>query len=121
MFFFATSGLLPHATFGQISTFRDEIRLLNLGYSREERRGQAVERHVPKSLHTIAFGLKDGNVLEGFVTREAANVVTIRNGTGAQIERRVTRTTPMMPEGLLADSNINDLASLLDYLESLGK
>ena len=83
---------------------------------------------IAQGFNAVSFRLKDGDVQEGFITREAADVITIRNANGvetkipaAQIDRRVERTASMMPEALLGNSTINDFASLLDYLESLGK
>jgi putative heme-binding domain-containing protein len=72
------------------------------------------------------FDLKDGIELDGFVVREAADSVTIRTITAeehtiaaADIAKRERQERSLMPEGLAAGLTISDLASLLDYLESL--
>jgi putative heme-binding domain-containing protein len=75
---------------------------------------------------TNQFTLKNGTVLMGFVTREAAESVAIRDITGQQQEIRLADvakrehlTTSLMPPGLMAGFTLRDFASLLDYLESL--
>lgn len=74
------------------------------------------------------FDLKDGDLHEGFVTSEAADRVTIRNIAGqeimlknADIAKREKLEKSLMPEGLVAPLTIKELASLVDYLEVLGK
>ena len=76
--------------------------------------------------HTIT--LKDGTVQIGFVVREAADSVTIRNVAAqeisiptANIAHREKLGKSLMPEGLVANLTIKDFASLLDYLEQLAK
>jgi putative heme-binding domain-containing protein len=72
------------------------------------------------------FVLKDGDELDGFVTLEAADKVTIRD-TAAQehtlavkdIAKREKLEKSLMPEGLATPLTLHELASLLDYLESL--
>ena len=72
--------------------------------------------------------MKDGTELDGFVVREAADVITIRTITaqeyklpGAQIAKREKQEKSLMPEGLAAGLTVQELASLLDYLEGLAK
>ena len=64
----------------------------------------------------------------GFVVQEASDAVTIRNATAQEIKiatgdiaKRDKLEISMMPPGLLANSTIEDFASLLDYLEQLAK
>lgn len=72
------------------------------------------------------FVLKDGDELDGFVTLEAADKVTIRD-TAAQehtipikdIAKREKLEKSLMPEGLATPLTLHEFASLLDYLESL--
>jgi putative heme-binding domain-containing protein len=63
---------------------------------------------------------------EGFVTGEADGVVELRNATGqifriqaSDVVKRGTRKISMMPEGLVNNLSLFELASLLDYLQSL--
>ncbi len=75
---------------------------------------------------TNVFALEDGRTLTGFVTQEAADSVTIRTSDAkeikipmASIEERAKSETSVMPEGLVNGITVEELASLLDYLESL--
>ena len=74
------------------------------------------------------FELKDGTEIDGFVVREAADAVTIRTIAAqeqviavTQIAKREKQERSLMPEGLAAGLTVQDLASLLDYMESLAK
>ncbi len=74
------------------------------------------------------FELKDGSELDGFVVREAADAVTIRNIAAQELTVRVSEIVKrekqersLMPEGLAAGLTVPELASLLDYLEGLPK
>jgi putative membrane-bound dehydrogenase-like protein len=81
---------------------------------------------IAQGFTTNAFDLKNGDHLEGFVTQEAADKVSVRNLTGeevqipvANIAKRYKLDRSMMPEGLVSNLTIHDFASLLDYLESM--
>ena len=70
--------------------------------------------------------MKDGSVKMGFVTREAADVVAIRDIAGQQHEVKVADIAKrehlpisLMPPELMSGFTVRDLAGLLDYLESL--
>jgi len=72
------------------------------------------------------FKTKKGEQIEGFVTREAGDEVELRNILGvtavvkkSDIKERGKREISVMPEALLAKSKVDDLASLLAFLESL--
>jgi putative heme-binding domain-containing protein len=72
------------------------------------------------------FDTKKGEHVEGFVVREGADSVEVRNITGqsviietADIKARGKRDTSIMPEGLANNITPADLANLLAYLESL--
>ncbi|MSU36915.1 MAG: heme-binding domain-containing protein [Pedosphaera sp.] len=72
------------------------------------------------------FELKDGTEVDGFVVREAADIVTIRTITAIeqalsveQIVKREKQEKSLMPEGLAAGLTVKELASLLDYIQSL--
>ena len=72
------------------------------------------------------FALKDGEDVEGFVVQEATDAITIRNIAAqeliikpADIVKRDKLEKSLMPEGLAATLTMQELASLLDYLEAL--
>ncbi|MCC6235338.1 MAG: c-type cytochrome, partial [Verrucomicrobiales bacterium] len=75
---------------------------------------------------THHFELKDGTEHDGFVVQEAADVVTIRNVSAQEVKiavsdvaRRERQERSLMPEGLAAGLTVGELASLIDFLESL--
>ena len=83
---------------------------------------------IAQGFVTQHFELKDGTELDGFVTQEAAEQVTIRNATAQEslvrvkdISKRTKLEKSLMPEGLVANLTVKELAALLDYLESLVK
>ncbi|NBV22818.1 MAG: heme-binding protein [Proteobacteria bacterium] len=72
------------------------------------------------------FILKDETEYEGFVVSEAADKIIARLVTAQEvvikpsdIVKRVKLEKSLMPEGLAAGIGLTDLASLLDFLESL--
>lgn len=71
---------------------------------------------------------KEGELRSGFVTSELTDRVTIRDQKGVEltvmkedIEERKTSPTSVMPTEVMNEFTTYDLASLLDYLESLSK
>ena len=81
---------------------------------------------VSQGFQTQWFELKNGTTLEGFVTAETDGVVDLRNVAGivqrvkrSDVAKSGTRTSSMMPEGLAAGLTIKEMASLLDYMQSL--
>jgi putative membrane-bound dehydrogenase-like protein len=77
---------------------------------------------------TQHFVLKDGTEVDGFVVQEAADVVTIRTVTAQEqripvdtIATREKQQRSLMPEGLAAGITVGEVASLLDYLQSLAQ
>ena len=83
---------------------------------------------IAQGFATNMFTLKDGTVSVGFVTREAADKVTVRNIAAQEstfdvkdIVKRETLPTSLMPPGLVNALTVKELAGLLDYLESLAK
>lgn len=85
--------------------------------------------------NTIAQGFitniiltEDDETVTGFVISELADQVTIRDQQGkdhvikkSEIATRKTSTISSMPNGLMNEYSVKELASLLDYLESLAK
>lgn len=72
------------------------------------------------------FLLKDGTEHEGFVVQESADTILIRDIAAQEIEiasadiaQRRKLEKSLMPEGLAANLTVKELASLLDYLQSL--
>ena len=70
----------------------------------------------------------DGRVVIGFVTKEQADQVTLRDTQAKEhtirkddIEIRKTLKTSVMPEGLMDKYSVSDLAGIIAYLESLSK
>ena len=81
---------------------------------------------MSQGFQTQWFELKNGTTLEGFVTGEKDGVVDLRNIAGivqrvnrSNVTKSGTRTTSMMPEGLTAGLTVKEMASLLDYMQSL--
>lgn len=83
---------------------------------------------IAQGFSTNVFTLKNDKSLVGFVTHEAGDSVTIRDITSqehsfkkSEIKERSTLKTSLMPEGLMLPFTVHEMASLLDYLESLKK
>jgi putative heme-binding domain-containing protein len=83
-------------------------------------------KSIAQGFVTNQFTLKDGAMATGFVTREGADVVVIRDLTGHEQQIHVTDVTKrehlpvsLMPPGLMSGYSVRDFASLLDYLQSL--
>jgi putative membrane-bound dehydrogenase-like protein len=83
---------------------------------------------IAQGFVTQHFEMKNGDEIEGFVVREAADVVTLRNVAAQEVQVKVADVAKrekleksLMPEGLVAPLTVSDFASLLDYLERLNK
>jgi len=83
---------------------------------------------IAQGFTTNVFTLKDGTVNVGFVVREGADKVTVRNVAAQEstydvkdIVKRETLPTSIMPPGLVNNLTVKEFASLLDYLEALAK
>lgn len=81
---------------------------------------------IAQGFETQFFKMKDGDLLEGFVTREADNEIEIRNVAGItavldkkNIKSRGKRDISVMPEGLVEKLTPQEFANLLAYLEFL--
>lgn len=69
---------------------------------------------------------RDGRTITDYVTTESADRVVMRDAEGQEfsfnkvdIDARRESLVSAMPEGLIKEYTIKDLASILDYLESL--
>jgi putative heme-binding domain-containing protein len=72
------------------------------------------------------FTLTDGKLVTGFVVRETGDAIEVRNVGGismlipnADIDTRVRSEVSIMPEGLASNLTVQELSSLIAYLESL--
>lgn len=81
---------------------------------------------IAQGFTTNVIVLTDGRVVTGFVTNEESDRVTLRDAQAkeyviskADIEERGTQPVSMMPEGVMKNYTLHELASLLDYLEAL--
>lgn len=84
------------------------------------------EAKIAQGFETQWFQIKGGEMVEGFVTREGADSLDVRNIAGitvtletGNIAERGKRETSMMPPGLMNNATPVELASLLAWLESL--
>jgi putative heme-binding domain-containing protein len=103
-----------------------------LGISARYRRAELIESIVKPSAK-IAQGFEpqkiatvDGRTYEGFVVRESGDEVELRDAQGGaivlpkqEIDERARGQVSVMPVGLVDPLTVQDLASLLAYLESL--
>jgi putative heme-binding domain-containing protein len=105
---------------------------LLLGISQRYSRAELVESilkpgaKVSQGFETQWFQMEDGLNYEGFVVRESADEIEMRNVAGAvtvlkkkEVEERGKRETSMMPNGLADALDAKEFASILAYLESL--
>jgi putative heme-binding domain-containing protein len=96
-------------------------------YSRAELTESIIKpsAKIAQGFESQYFKLKGGDEIEGFVTREGGDSLSVRNVAGVtteiekgNIDKREKREKSIMPEGLVASISAEDLASLLAYLES---
>ena len=70
---------------------------------------------------------KDGRIINGIIQKETADALTLRTTTEDlivrknEIEKRVTSSESMMPEGLLESLPPDDARDLIAYLTSLSQ
>lgn len=84
-------------------------------------------RTIAQGFATNVIQLDDGRVLTGFVTREAADRVSLRLADATEVtlqksaieERTKLEGVSVMPAGLVANITPEDFASLLTYVQSL--
>lgn len=81
---------------------------------------------IAQGFETQIFLTTEGQVIEGFVTREAGDEVEIRNNKGEQIilkqddiEQRKKGEVSVMPAGLVDKLTAQELAAILAFLETL--
>ena len=83
-------------------------------------------KSIAQGFVTNLFILDSGKSVVGFVTRESATEITIRDAEGQErklsveeIDERVAQKISVMPEGLAKDLTTGELAALVSYLETL--
>jgi putative heme-binding domain-containing protein len=83
---------------------------------------------IAQGFATTSILTVDGRVVIGFVTKELADQVTLRDAQAKEhkinkddIEIRKTLKTSVMPEGLMDKYSVSDLAAIIAYLESMPK
>jgi putative heme-binding domain-containing protein len=81
---------------------------------------------IAQGYESYAIRLLDGRVVTGFVVRESAAAVLLREANGTprelpreEIEERSQQKLSAMPAGLVANLTPEQLADLLAYLQSL--
>ena len=81
---------------------------------------------LAQGFESQVFLLADGRVLEGFVSREAGDEVEVRDSKGTvhllkieDIDERKKSEVSIMPTGLADKLTVQELASILSFLESL--
>ena len=81
---------------------------------------------IAQGFDTYVFVKTDGKVVTGFVSRESAREVEVRQLTGlpvvlpkTTIEERVRQKKSMMPDGMVGNLTTGQLADLMAYLQSL--
>lgn len=100
-------------------------------YKRRELAESILEpsKSIAQGFATNVFTMKNGSVLPGFVVREAATVVTLRNAAAQEFtiahsdiaKREVLENVSLMPPGLVSNLGIEDFSSLLRYMEELAE
>ena len=98
-------------------------------YKRAELAAAVLEpsKTIAQGFTTNVILLDDGRVLTGFVTREAADTVSLRLADATEVtirkdtidERSKLEGVSVMPAGLVANITPEDFASLLTYVQSL--
>jgi len=80
---------------------------------------------IAQGFVTNVIATDDGKVYTGFISAELSDRVTLRDAKGQEItirkdkiEERATSKVSVMPEGVLKEYTVYQLASLLDYLQS---
>ncbi len=82
---------------------------------------------IAQGYEAYSFAMANGQLFAGFVVREGASTVQVRESSGAlrelkrsDIEERRRQETSVMPEGIVANLTPEGLADLVAYLRSLG-
>src|SRR5579862_9319161 len=84
---------------------------------------------IAQGFETVYFKTHDGLIYTGFVVKDAGNTVEIRTSPTEQLTlqtkdialRKTKEGVSIMPEGLVKDLSVHELASILAYLEHLNE
>ena len=81
---------------------------------------------IAQGFATHVFVMQNGKVLTGFVAREGADEIELRDTAGvstlvkaSEIEERSSQNVSMMPLGLVSNITVDQFRNLLAYLETL--
>jgi putative heme-binding domain-containing protein len=81
---------------------------------------------VAPEFTTTVFELRNGNTVAGVVAEDTPDRIVVRNAAGteerirpADVASRAQNRVSLMPEGLLANLNTQQVLDLLEYLDSL--
>jgi putative heme-binding domain-containing protein len=99
-------------------------------YKRPELAAAILEpsKTIAQGFATNLIRTESGEVYTGFVTNELADRVTLRDQKGLEttimkddIEERKNSQISVMPAGVMNDYTVMELASLIEYVESLSQ
>jgi len=83
---------------------------------------------LAQGFETYIFDTVDGKSITGFIVKEGGQEIEVRDGTGASIvikkadlDGRKASKLSAMPEKLVDDLTVVELASIIAYLETLNK
>ena len=83
-------------------------------------------KKIAQGFDTWGFIMDSGKIFTGFVVRESAETVTIRQADGIsreliqdEIEERVKQEVSMMPKGIVGNLTPQQLADIIAYLQTL--
>jgi putative membrane-bound dehydrogenase-like protein len=126
---FARQGCVACHTVSPDETLKGPLLAgISARYKREELIESILKpsQKIAQGFESQFFATNDGKSYEGFVVREAGDEIELRLANSesmlikkSDIEERGKRVLSMMPEKLVDSLTINQLASLLAYLDSL--
>ena len=83
-------------------------------------------KKIAQGFDTWGFIMESGKIFTGFVVRESAETVTIRQADGIsreliqdEVEERVKQEVSMMPKGIVGNLTPQQLADIIAYLQTL--
>lgn len=126
---FARQGCVACHTVSPNETLKGPLLAgISARYKREELVESILKpnQKIAQGFESQYFSTHDGKTFDGFVVREAGDEIELRLANSeslllkkSEIDERGKRTLSMMPEKLADGLTVNQLASLLAYLESL--
>ena len=128
--FFAEGGVqcfTCHGVAGRGRSAGPDLSAVGLKFSREEMLQQLLHpsARIDPDFQTWVADLKDGDSVSGFLVKQDADSVVLREATGAvrslaraQIRSLQKTNLSLMPEGLLENLTPDEAADLLEFLTS---